>query len=43
MGWSTGQPSIVRQDSLSEKETKAILEVIKRAEQLDLNEQERIG
>ncbi|XP_064101332.1 rabphilin-3A-like isoform X2 [Macrobrachium nipponense] len=44
MGWSTSQPAPVqRQDSLSEAETKMILEVIKRAEQLDMNEQQRIG
>ncbi|XP_063589041.1 rabphilin-3A-like [Penaeus indicus] len=44
MGWSTSQPvPVTRQDSLSEAETKIILEVIQRAEKLDLVEQERIG
>ncbi|KAK4293250.1 hypothetical protein Pmani_034040, partial [Petrolisthes manimaculis] len=44
MGWSTSQPvPITRQDSLSEKETKIILDVIKRAEELDIVEQQRIG
>ncbi|XP_071525664.1 rab effector Noc2-like [Panulirus ornatus] len=44
MGWSTSQPApVVRQDSLSEAETKMILEVIRRAEKLDVCEQERIG
>lgn len=44
MGWSTSQPApVVRQDSLSEAETKMILDVIKRAEKLDVCEQERIG
>nr|XP_045623742.1 loricrin-like [Procambarus clarkii] len=44
MGWSTSQPApLTRQDSMTEAETKMILEVIKRAEQLELTEQQRIG
>ncbi|KAL7637597.1 UNVERIFIED_CONTAM: hypothetical protein RMT77_012326 [Armadillidium vulgare] len=43
MGWSTGQVTPPRQESLTEAETKAIMDVIRKAEELDLNEQERVG
>ena len=43
MGWSTGQQNTGRQEGLSTEETQAILEVIRRAEQLEVNEHQRIG
>ncbi|XP_047738833.1 rabphilin-1 [Hyalella azteca] len=44
MGWCTGQASSpARPEGLSAAETAAILEVIQRAEQLDMAEHQRIG
>ena len=43
MGWSTGQSSAAKQEALSSEETAAILEVIKRAEELEQTEHQRIG
>ncbi|CAL4084427.1 unnamed protein product, partial [Meganyctiphanes norvegica] len=44
MGWSTPATAPVqREEALSEEETKKILDVIKRAEDMELYEQKRIG